>query len=195
MLASGLGEVSAAGRARRGAGARAAAARERHRPFHDPERRTGGGDRRTVAGMTRPASAAAGPARAEWATRRERGSVLLLRLMALFSLCVGRRAGRIALFGIAAYFFLFAPRARRASRAYLRRVLGRRPTARDRFRQVMTFATTVHDRVYLLNGRFELFDITVEGEELMRERVRAGGGAFLVGAHLGSFEVTRALGR
>ena len=47
--------------------------------------------------------------------RRERGSVWLLRLMAVFSLRVGRRAGRLILYVIAAYFFLFAPRARRAS--------------------------------------------------------------------------------
>ena len=143
--------------------------------------------------MIRPASAAASAP--EWVRRRERGSIWLLRLMATFSLRAGRRGGRIVLYAIAAYFFLFAPGARAASKAYLRRVLGRRPTVRDRFRQVMTFATAVHDRVYLLNDRFELFDITVDGEELMRERVRAGGGAFLVGAHLGSFEVTRAIGR
>ncbi len=115
--------------------------------------------------------------------------------MAVVSLTAGRRVGRLPLYAIAAYFFLFAPRARRASMAYLRRVLGRRPTVRDRFRQVMAFATTIHDRVYLLNDRFELFDIAVAGEELMRERIRAGRGAFLVGAHLGSFEVTRAMGR
>lgn len=133
--------------------------------------------------------------KAEWATQQERGSVSLLRLMAMFSLSVGRRGGRVVLYAIAAYFFLFAPRARRASLDYLRRVLGRRPTVRDRFRQVMAFATTVHDRVYLLNDRFDLFDIMVEGEELMLERVRTGRGGFLVGAHLGSFEVTRAMGR
>lgn len=115
--------------------------------------------------------------------------------MAGFSLTLGRRVGRVPLYVIAAYFFLFAPRARRASVAYLRRVLGRPPTVRDRFRQVMAFATTIHDRVYLLNDRFELFDIAVDGDELMQERVRAGRGAFLVGAHLGSFEVTRAMGR
>ncbi|HEV2269156.1 MAG TPA: hypothetical protein VGR92_06845 [Steroidobacteraceae bacterium] len=132
---------------------------------------------------------------AEWAARPERGSMWLLRLMAVFSLTVGRRVGRAVLYAIAAYFFLFAPRARRASMSYLRRVLPRRPTMRDRFRQVMAFATTIHDRVYLLNDRFELFDITVAGEEVMWERVRAGGGAFLVGSHLGSFEVTRAMGR
>lgn len=146
--------------------------------------------------MSRSASAPAREASAaEWVRRRERGSVWLLRLMAMFSLTVGRRAGRAVLYVIAAYFFLFAPRARRASIAYLRRALGRQPTARDRFRQLMTFATTIHDRVYLLNDRFDLFDLTVEGEELMQERARAGRGAFLLGAHLGSFEVTRALGR
>ena len=132
---------------------------------------------------------------AEWARRRERGSIWLLRLMTVFSLTVGRRAGRVILRVIAAYFFLFAPQARRASIDYLQRVLGRRPTMRDRFRQVMTFATTIHDRIYLLNDRFDLFDITVAGEELMQERVRAAGGAFLVGSHVGSFEVTRAVGR
>ena len=133
--------------------------------------------------------------KAEWVTHRERGSIWLLRLMTVFSLTLGRRAGRVVLHVIATYFFLFAPQARRASMVYLRRVLGRRPTMRDRFRQVMAFATAIHDRVYLLNDRFDLFDIEVEGEQLMQERARAGGGAFLVGAHLGSFEVTRALGR
>ncbi len=145
--------------------------------------------------MTRPAGAVPKTSAAEWVRRQERGSVFLLRLMAVFSLTVGRRAGRVVLHAIAAYFFLFAPKARRASRGYLQRVLGRRPTAKDRFRHLMTFATTIHDRVYLLNDRFELFDITVEGEELMRARWAAGDAAFLVGAHLGSFEVTRAIGR
>ncbi len=115
--------------------------------------------------------------------------------MTFISLRLGRRAGRVVLYGIAAYFFLFAPGARRASRDYLRRVLGRRPRARDRFRQIMSFATTIHDRAYLLNERFDLFDIDVVGEEIVRERLREGGGGFLIGAHLGSFELTRAIGR
>jgi predicted LPLAT superfamily acyltransferase len=40
--------------------------------------------------------------KAEWATQRERGSVWLLRLMAMFSLTLGRRAGRLILYLIAA---------------------------------------------------------------------------------------------
>jgi predicted LPLAT superfamily acyltransferase len=137
----------------------------------------------------------AAPMSAEWRAHRERGSVLLLRVMTFISLRLGRPAGRVILYGIAAYFFLFAPAARRASLDYLPRVLGRRPRARDRFRQVMSFATTIHDRVYLLNERFDLFDIAIEGEALLAQRLRPGGGAFLLGAHLGSFEVTRAIGR
>lgn len=130
-----------------------------------------------------------------WSRRRERGSALLLRLMAGFSLRMGRRAGRIVLYGIGAYFFLFAPRARRASLQYLRRALGRRPRPSERFRQIMSFASTIHDRIYLLNGRFDLFDLEVTGEQQMHQRLREGGGALLIGAHLGSFEATRAIGR
>ncbi len=131
---------------------------------------------------------------AEWSTRRERGSVLLLRLMTVVSLRIGRRAGRFFLYFIAAYFFAFAPQARRHSYAYLRRALGRRATARDWFRQVLTFASTIHDRVYLVNAQYDLFDISIEGQPLVERQLAAGRGAFLMGAHLGSFEVTRAAG-
>jgi len=132
---------------------------------------------------------------AEWVTHRERGSMTMLRLMSFISLHLGRSAGRCILYIIAAYFFAFAPTARRHARNYLRRALGREPKAVDRFRHVLSFASTIHDRVYLVNERFDLFDISIEGENLVREMLRAGNGAFLMGAHVGSFEVTRAIGR
>ncbi len=132
---------------------------------------------------------------AEWIGHRERGSTALLRFMAYLSLRLGRRLSRAALYGIALYFFLFAPKARRQSRRYLRRALGRAPRAADRFRHVLNFATTIHDRVYLINGQFDQFDITIEGESLMQEQVNRGQGAFLMGAHLGSFEIIGSLGR
>jgi predicted LPLAT superfamily acyltransferase len=131
----------------------------------------------------------------EWANSPERGSLALLRLMTFVSLRLGRRVGRGILFFIALYFFLFAPTARRQSRQYLRRALGRPPTALDRFRQVFTFAATILDRLYLVNERYDLFEISIEGEELMRENIRSRSGAFLMGAHLGSFEIMSALGR
>ncbi len=135
-------------------------------------------------------------AAARWVAHRERGSLALLRLMAGFSLRVGRRGSRPVLYGVALYYFLFAPRARRASQRYLTRALGRRPSPRERFRHVLAFATTIHDRVYLLTDRFAPFDLEIRGEAEVRALLARGpGGVLLFGAHVGSFEITRAIGR
>jgi predicted LPLAT superfamily acyltransferase len=133
--------------------------------------------------------------KADWIRHRERGSIALLRIMAFVSLRLGRTLSRIPLYGIAIYFLLFAPTARRHSRRYLRLALGRPPSVVDRFRQILSFATTIHDRVYLINAQFDLFDITIEGESLMRAQSNSGRGALLMGAHMGSFEVMHSLGR
>jgi predicted LPLAT superfamily acyltransferase len=46
-----------------------------------------------------------------------------------------------------------------------------------------------------VNERFDLFEVSLEGEDLMRERLLRGNGGFLLGAHFGSFEVMSAVGR
>jgi predicted LPLAT superfamily acyltransferase len=115
--------------------------------------------------------------------------------MMFLALRLGRPLARCILYGIAAYFFACAPRARRHSRAYLRRVLGREPTAVDRFRQVFAFASTILDRLYLVRERHGLFAVSIEGEDVVRPLLAAGEGAFLLGSHLGSFEMVSAIGR
>jgi len=136
---------------------------------------------------------------ADWRQQPERSSVFMLRVMTLISLGLGRSASRVVLYGIAAYFLAFAPTARRMSRGYLRRVLELPSTAavgwRHLFRHFFSFASAVHDRVFLLNDRFDLFDIQVHNQQLIDQAVAGGQGVFLVGAHLGSFEVLRAIGR
>lgn len=137
--------------------------------------------------------------RAEWQKNPERSSLFLLRVMTLISLRLGRSASRLVLYGIAAYFLLFAPAARRMSRNYLRRVL-KLPSAAavgwsQLYRHFLSFASAIHDRVFLLNDRFDLFDIRVHNEALIASIVAQGQGVFLVGAHMGSFEVLRAMGR
>ena len=129
----------------------------------------------------------------EWMRQRERSHLGILRFMVWISLTLGRRVGRVVLHFIALYFVLFSPSARRASRAYLRRALGREPTWRDGYRHVFSFASTIHDRVYLLNDRFDLFDIQFVGDDAMHETLERQPGALLLGAHLGSFEVLRAM--
>jgi predicted LPLAT superfamily acyltransferase len=135
------------------------------------------------------------PKPAEWVSHRERGSLRLLKIMAFLSLRCGRRASRVILYGIAVYFFLFGPGARRHSRRYLRLALGRAPAPRDRFLQILSFATTIHDRVYLINGQFDKFNISVEGEDMVLAHEPKGRGALLLGAHMGSFEVMHSLSR
>jgi hypothetical protein len=135
------------------------------------------------------------PARADWLREQEKSNLAILKLMVWISLTFGRRAGRVVLHGIAAYYVLFAPRARRYSRAYLRRALGRWAGWTDGFRHVLSFASTIHDRIYLLNDRFDLFDIEIIGAEALHAALAQQPGALLIGAHLGSFEVLRAVGR
>src|SRR5215469_10098241 len=77
----------------------------------------------------------------QWAAEPERGSAPLITAMAFLALRLGRPLARLILYVIAAYFFLFAPRARRHARAYLQRTLRREPTASDLYRHVFTFAT------------------------------------------------------
>lgn len=130
-----------------------------------------------------------------WTQHPERSNMLMLRIMTWISLHLGRSAGRVVLHGIALYFLVFAHKARHASRDYLERALGREPTLAERYLHIFTFASTIHDRVYLLNDRLSDFEIEIQGEPLIADQVASGQGALLFGGHLGSFEVTRALGR
>jgi len=141
--------------------------------------------------MTSPPTAS----QAAWARTPERSNMLMLRVMTWISLRLGRRAARGVLHLIAAYFLLFSPASRRASSNYLRRALGRPARWRDLYRHFFTFAATIHDRVYLVNRRFDLFDFEVHGEDTLHRLLAGGKGLFLMGAHLGSFEVIRAIGR
>ena len=118
----------------------------------------------------------------------------MLRVMSWISLRLGRRTGRAVLHLIAAYFLLFAPASRRASGNYLGRALGRPPRWSDIYRHFLTFAATIHDRIYLVNHRFELFDIEVHGEDALLRLLSAGQGVFLMAEKVaGGLDVTAQL--
>lgn len=125
---------------------------------------------------------------ARWIEKRSRGSLALMRLMVWIALRLGRRPAWVILHGITGYFLCFSPEGRRASRAFLRRALGRRPGLSDIYRHYFTFACTLLDRVYLLAGRTDVLSVELTGEDLLPRD-----GCLLVGAHLGSFDVMRVL--
>jgi predicted LPLAT superfamily acyltransferase len=130
------------------------------------------------------------PAAAEWTRRPERGSVPAMRAMAWLSLALGRGASRVLLRAVALYFTLTGGAARRNAKAFLTRALGRAPTFAEQLRLFFAFSSTLHDRVYFLRNRFDLFDVQVKGAELFGDE-----GALLMGGHVGSFEALRACGR
>jgi len=129
----------------------------------------------------------------DWAHTPERSNMLMLRMMTWVSLHLGRRVSRIILHLIASYFLLFSPASRDASRDYLNRALGHPPRWREMYQHFFTFASTIHDRLYLVNNRFDLFDFEVHGADMLHNLLAEGNGLFLMGAHLGSFEVIHSL--
>jgi predicted LPLAT superfamily acyltransferase len=131
---------------------------------------------------------------ANWTQQPERGSLGLMRLIAWIGLHLGRPAARALLYPICLYFMAFARTPRRAGRAYLARVLGRPATWGEQFRHIHTFASTILDRIFLLNDRLDLFEFRVHGEELARQASLSGQGRLVLGAHMGSFEAVRAIG-
>src|SRR5205807_1296851 len=80
------------------------------------------------------------------------------------------------------------------SREYLERVRGGSPRWWHGFRHFHCFATTILDRVYLLKGQFDHFDVTVHHKEVLDRQIESRKGCILLGSHLGSFEVLRTIG-
>ena len=128
-----------------------------------------------------------------WQKHKERGSPFLIKLIGWLSLHFGRPVGRIILYPITLYFLLFHPKACRASRNFLGRVLDRKPDARDTFRHIHTFASTILDRVFFLTKGLEDFDVILHGETALFEQYHRGKGVMMLGSHLGSFEILRCL--
>ncbi|WP_445288403.1 acyl-CoA synthetase [Variovorax atrisoli] len=124
----------------------------------------------------------------DWARAPERSNMLALRFIVMMALVFGRHVTRLLLPPIALYFLLFAPAPRRHIKCYLFRAIGPRAGWLDGFRLLHAFASTVLDRVYFLRGRMDLFDVKISGNEPLDVELANGRGAFLLGAHVGSFE-------
>ncbi len=129
-----------------------------------------------------------------WLHQRERGSRFTLRLITWIALRLGRAPARVLLYPICIYFVVLSRHARRASQQYLQRILGHAVGIKEVFRHYHYFASTILDRVFLLCGRHDIFDVDIHGAELLEERAKKGEGCILLGSHLGSFEVLRSLG-
>jgi len=129
-----------------------------------------------------------------WAGLPERGTSASLEAIAWIAVGFGRAVARLVLLPIALYFLITAHAARRASYEFLKRAYGHSVRLWHVFRHFYYFAATILDRLYLLRGEFERFRVTIHGKEVLQRQMETGKGAILLGSHLGSFEVLRALG-
>lgn len=144
--------------------------------------------------MTGPTEQAKAGPNAQWATEPERSRMWLLTLVRWIAVGAGRRLTRVLLHPISLYFLIAHGKARRASRDYLSRALRRPASLTEIYRHVHAFACTVLDRVYFLQERFDLFDITLTEADVIHVPLAQGEGVITIGAHLGSFEAMRAGG-
>ncbi len=138
----------------------------------------------------------ASPKRSEadrWVSVPERGTPVSLGMIAWVADRVGRTAARLLLYPITAYFVITAHTARRASYPFLKRARGSVHWW-NVLRHFYSFAATILDRVYLLRGEFDRFRVTIHGKDILQRENGSGKGCILLGSHLGSFEVLRALG-
>ena len=129
----------------------------------------------------------------EWAQHAERGSRFMVRFIRWVALHIGRPLARGMLHPIAFYFVIMAPIGRRESIRFFTQLRGRKAGWLDAYRHIHCFSATILDRVFLLIGRFSLFDLNIDGIDIPHSRIKKGQGVLLLGSHLGSTEIFRAL--
>ncbi len=142
---------------------------------------------------TPQAQPATSHAEGNWKQRPEGGGPFAIWLIRTIALRLGRLPGRLLLYPITLYFLIVRGPERRASRAFLTRVLGRPASLWQVARHIHTFAATILDRVFLLSEQFRRYDLRVTGVEALHAEIDKGHGVLLFGAHFGSFEALRVL--
>ncbi|HEU0210482.1 MAG TPA: hypothetical protein VFQ78_16080 [Candidatus Udaeobacter sp.] len=128
-----------------------------------------------------------------WAALPELGTLGSVQMIAWIAMHFGRRVAKLLLYPITFYFVITADAARRSSFEFLNRARGRSAHWRHVLHHFYYFAATILDRFYLLRGEFQRFSVTIHGKDVLKRQMETGKGALLLGSHLGSFEVLRAL--
>ncbi|MCB1623448.1 MAG: hypothetical protein KDI32_02590, partial [Pseudomonadales bacterium] len=128
-----------------------------------------------------------------WRNRPEAGGHFALRVARWLIFNLGRTAVLVLSWPVALYFMLRRGPERRASRAFLTRLLGRPARLVDVLRNFHYFTCTTVDRFYLLAGQFWRFELECTGIDLLHDALNEGRGVLMVSAHLGSFDALRVL--
>lgn len=125
----------------------------------------------------------------------ERGNHAVMAVMLFLARILGRKVLSRLIWPISLYYFVRDSTARRGSFVYLSRVLGRRPGGWEMWRHIHAYALVVLDRIFILGHSASVPPYTVTGGEAVLEALEKGRGCILLGAHVGSFDALRSVGR
>ena len=151
--------------------------------------------------LGRKVAALGRPVATHWARVAERGSYAGMLVVFFCYRMLGPAVARLLLYPITAYFFLTHRQARRCSRDYLRRLhayvgptptLPHPPSNRDVWRHLLAFAESTLDKVAAWTGR-HVPSVDFPNRDELDKLIHSGRGALLIGAHLGNWEMSRAL--
>ena len=130
-----------------------------------------------------------------WASYPERSNAFWMWIIRTIALRQGRLPARLLLYPITLFFLIVARAQRKASRVYLSRVLQRPASLWDVARHIHTFAATLVDRVYLYTDQHDRLDLRMQNRDVVLDYLKAGQPVIILGSHLGSYEVLRAVSR
>ncbi|WP_293372001.1 hypothetical protein [Nevskia sp.] len=131
---------------------------------------------------------------AGWEAQRERSSAFWVGLLVWVLRRLGRAPARLLLWPTVAWFLIAAGSARRASRAYLRRVLDREPTLADVARHFFTFAACSLDRLLLTGDQGRQLTLNIHRSDAVLALFERREPALVLVSHFGSFEALRVIG-
>lgn len=135
-----------------------------------------------------------------WSAQRERGSLLLLRLVLVLYRAGGRQLCLLLMPFIVGWYWLFAATARANSLDYLRKLhvsdpanspFVKPPGRWQSYRHLLSFGESILDKMEAWLGRIAMAQLQLHGHEHLRRHYQRG--LLIVVSHFGNIEFLRAL--
>jgi len=127
----------------------------------------------------------------EWVSRQERSNTLAIRLIVWIALTLGRRAARLFLYR-SVFTSCCSRRSQNRVQAVSAQSTGTRAAHPGWLPSYPHLRSTILDRVFLLNGRFDKLNVRTHRDDATESMMAQKKGCILLGAHFGSFEIMRA---
>lgn len=126
-----------------------------------------------------------------WADLGETTFVWGIRFLFVVYRLLGRWPFRVVLYPVLLWYIATQPKARAASRNYLKRAGIKQRFAV--FKHFASFAETLLDKMLVWSGSLNRKHVTFSGHEVIVEQIAAGKGGLFICAHLGNLELCRVM--